>query len=990
MARIKVEKLSNYKWRIPKRAVPGMKVDGIFYASERLYRDIQNDNSLLQLANVATLPGIVKYSIAMPDIHWGYGFPIGGVAAVNPEIGGVITPGGIGFDINCLDGESRILHRDGYYLRIADMEPSWRKADIICHEFSENQRKHTQIVNYMKLRPEKPIYLLRTESGDEITATSDHPFWTPNGMVELGKLKPGDKVALLPFEGVPYEEPSNEVIVDEESIISTMNLLGKSETSKIQVLNHLRKLGILPIRYNSPQLPSLIRILGYLFGDGTIYFSRSGKGITWFWGEPEDLEEIREDIEAIGFTPSRIYDRVRDHRIKTLYGVREFERLEHSFKVVSSSFAALLVSLGAPVGAKASQDYRVPEWLKEAPLWQKRLFLAAHFGAELNKPKTLTGHGYNFYMPMLSLNKHQGHIESGVEFLSDIADLLLNFDVHCTKISKRLEYINDDSVRSYRLRLILSGQTEDLINLWGKIGFEYNRKRRFLANVAVQYLKRKRKLLELRAGTAKEAERMFLEGVSAREILDRLEGDFIDKRFLERSIYKERATDPRVPKDFPTFKEYLEEATAGLGESGMVWERITSIEPIPFDDYVYDFTVAHEDHNFVANGFVVSNCGVRLLRTNLTYGDVKGRIRDLVNALFERIPTGVGSTGSIRLSEAEMRNVLKRGARWATDNGYGKPEDLLYTEENGCLEFADPSAPSRRAYQRGRNQLGTLGSGNHFLEVQIVEKVYDARAAKVLGLEEGMITVMIHTGSRGFGHQVCDDTIKAWARVPQKYGISIPDRQLVCAPVNSPEGQRYLAAMACAANYAWANRQCLMHWTRQVFQRFFGMSDSELGMDLVYDVAHNIAKIEEHEVDGKRITLCIHRKGATRAFPPGHPDVPEKYRSIGQPVIIPGDMGTHSYVLLGTKLAMEEAFGTTCHGAGRVLSRRQAIRTARGRNIQKELEDQDIYVRSAGRETLAEEMPEAYKDVDEVVNTAHGAGISKRVARMRPLGVIKG
>jgi len=384
------------------------------------------------------------------------------------------------------------------------------------------------------------------------------------------------------------------------------------------------------------------------------------------------------------------------------------------------------------------------------------------------------------------------------------------------------------------------------------------------------------------------------------------------------------------------------------------------------------------------------NCGVRLLRTNLTFNDVRDRIRDLVNALFERIPTGVGSTGSIRLSEAEMRNVLKKGARWAIDNGYGRPEDLLYTEENGCLEFADPSAPSRRAYQRGRNQLGTLGSGNHFLEVQLVEKIYDRHAAEVLGLEEGMITVMIHTGSRGFGHQVCDDTIKAWSRVPQKYGISIPDRQLVCAPVNSPEGQRYLAAMACAANYAWANRQCLMHWTRQVFQRFFGMSDSQLGMDLVYDVAHNIAKIEEHEVNGKKITLCVHRKGATRAFPPGHPDVPERYRSIGQPVIIPGDMGTHSYVLVGTELAMEEAFGTTCHGAGRVLSRRQAIRTARGRNIQRELEEQDIYVRSAGRETLAEEMPEAYKDVDEVVSTAHGAGISKRVARMRPLGVIKG
>lgn len=384
------------------------------------------------------------------------------------------------------------------------------------------------------------------------------------------------------------------------------------------------------------------------------------------------------------------------------------------------------------------------------------------------------------------------------------------------------------------------------------------------------------------------------------------------------------------------------------------------------------------------------NCGVRLLRTNLRYEDVKGRMRDLVNALFESIPTGVGSTGAIRLSDAEMRRVLKEGARWAVEQGYGTQQDLEHTEAKGCLEFADPSAPSRRAYERGRGQLGTLGSGNHFLEVQVVEKVYDAKAAQVMGIEEGMITVMIHTGSRGFGHQVCDDTVKAWRNVPQKYGISIPDRQLVCAPINSPEGRRYLAAMACAANFAWANRQCITHWTRQVFKRFFGMSDSELGMELVYDVAHNIAKIEEHEVDGRKITVCVHRKGATRAFPAGHPEIPEKYKSIGQPVIIPGDMGTHSYVLVGTEQAMKETFGTTCHGAGRMLSRHQAIRTARGRDIQKELERQGIYVRAEGRETLAEEMPEAYKDVDEVVKVTHEAGISKRVARMRPLGVIKG
>jgi tRNA-splicing ligase RtcB len=286
--------------------------------------------------------------------------------------------------------------------------------------------------------------------------------------------------------------------------------------------------------------------------------------------------------------------------------------------------------------------------------------------------------------------------------------------------------------------------------------------------------------------------------------------------------------------------------------------------------------------------------------------------------------------------------------------------------------------------------LGTLGSGNHFLEIQRVDKIFDPQAAQVLGLEEDQITVMIHSGSRGLGHQVCGDYLRAWSNIMQKYGFQLPDRQLVCAPVNSKEGQQYMSAMACAANYAWANRQCLMHWTREVLQSFLGMSASELGLELIYDVAHNIAKLEDHTMDGTKRKLCIHRKGATRAFPPDHPEIPAKYSSIGQPVIIPGDMGTASYVLVGTQQAMEETFGSTCHGAGRVMSRKAAIRATKGRPLQRELEDQGIFVRARGRETLGEEAPEAYKDVDEVVKAAHGAGISRRVARMRPLGVMKG
>jgi tRNA-splicing ligase RtcB len=384
------------------------------------------------------------------------------------------------------------------------------------------------------------------------------------------------------------------------------------------------------------------------------------------------------------------------------------------------------------------------------------------------------------------------------------------------------------------------------------------------------------------------------------------------------------------------------------------------------------------------------NCGVRLLRTNLTLKDIEKKIELLVNALFQSIPCGVGSKGIINLNPQQEREVLIKGAIWAVKNGYGEKKDLSHTEEGGCLEGANPDFVSERAKERGRRQLGTLGSGNHFLEIQIVEEVYDERVARAFGLEKGMITVMIHSGSRGLGYQVCEDYVKFMGKAVSKYRISLPDRQLVCAPFTSDEGKRYFGAMAAAANYAWANRQCIMHWTREAFERTLGISSQDLGMNLVYDVAHNIAKIEEHEVDEKKKRLCVHRKGATRAFPAKRKELPEDYYDVGQPVIVPGDMGTTSFVLVGTEQGMKETFGTACHGAGRVLSRKAAMKQAKGRALEKELEKRGIKVRSAGYETLAEEMPEAYKDVEEVVRVLHEAGISRKVVKMRPLGVIKG
>ncbi|MFH1441500.1 MAG: RtcB family protein [Candidatus Omnitrophota bacterium] len=384
------------------------------------------------------------------------------------------------------------------------------------------------------------------------------------------------------------------------------------------------------------------------------------------------------------------------------------------------------------------------------------------------------------------------------------------------------------------------------------------------------------------------------------------------------------------------------------------------------------------------------NCGIRLMRTNFQYEDIKDRTKDLVNTLFSYVPSGVGSKGDIKVSAKEERRLLVEGAKWAVKQGFGTEEDLECTEENGAIEGADPDAVSDRAYERGKAQSGTLGSGNHFVEVQVIDQLYDADLCDAFGLDLGQVMVMIHSGSRGFGYQICDEYARGMIRCLQKYNINVPDRQLACAPVNSPEAKQYLGAMRCAANYAWANRQCLMHLTRESFEKVFSMSWQKMGMSLIYDVAHNIAKIEKYTIDGKEKKLCVHRKGATRAFGPGNPALPERYQKTGQPVIIPGDMGRNSYLLAGTKKAEEETFGSTCHGAGRVKSRSAATRSVDYGELMKQLESKGIFVRASGKGTIVEEAPEAYKDVNDVVKVVHDAGISKRVCRMRPVGVIKG
>ena len=385
------------------------------------------------------------------------------------------------------------------------------------------------------------------------------------------------------------------------------------------------------------------------------------------------------------------------------------------------------------------------------------------------------------------------------------------------------------------------------------------------------------------------------------------------------------------------------------------------------------------------------NCGVRLAATALTVKDISNRIPTLIEELFRNIPTGVGASNAIKkLSHKELKSLLEKGVSWIIERGYGSAQDTEYIEENGSLDFADSSLISERAMERGLQQMGTLGSGNHFLEIDKVERIFAPEAAEVMGLFENQIVIQIHTGSRGFGYQVCDDYLKVMHSASPKYKIKLPDRQLAAAPIQSSEGQNYLAAMACAANYAWSNRQVIMSLAKNVLKRKLKISEDELDFRLIYDVSHNMAKKERHIIDGIKKTVCVHRKGATRAFPPDSAFIPQKYKNMGQPVLIPGDMGRYSFVCVGTEKALTETFGSSCHGAGRLLSRKKAIKVSKGRNIFKELSKKGIVVQVKGRATIAEEMPEAYKDVAAVVDIMHNSGITKKVARLKPLGVIKG
>ncbi len=966
-------KISDYIWEIPKEFRNDMHVPARIFASEEMLEELFKDKSLWQLVNMATLPGIYKYALAMPDIHEGYGF--------------------------CLIKGTKILTSFGYYLNIEDLEKE--KNSLFVFDQKKKKLVNSGITKFYQLKPYTEIYQIETEAGYILKATKDHPVLTKEGMKKIEFLKEGDEVAIYGVEGVPFEKPSSEIIVNEKDIYKTLqktNLSNIDYRFKI-IIEKLKNRNLIPLTYDHPKLPYLIKIMGFVFGDASMGFIGKKKdGVIHFVGSKEDLLKVKEDLEILGYKPSKIYKRPYNHALD----------------MNASSLVVLLMTLGTPIGRKVNQEYSLPPWLFKATLWQKRLFLASLFGCELRKPHRRLKRKFGFNSPVFPMNKNVKLVENGKKFLMDIAKLCQEFGVETTKINQRRIIKTKKGYQSIYLELVFSSKLESLINLWSKIGYEYNQERMFLASVASVYLKLKKKILEERERIIKIYVSQLLNSkLSYQRIANLLNGEYISKRFISDVCYKlsngYQNIVPRTPSNFIHWKKFFETKTKRLGKSGLVWNKITKIEKIDCQDFVYDLTVENENHNFIANSFLVSNCvggiaafdvkegiispggvgydigcGIRLLVSPFFYEEIKDKIPKLTEQIFKEVPSGVGRGGFWNLNRDEMNLVLSEGAKWIVEKlGYGTKDDLISTESEGKIEGADPHKVSKNAKDRGKDQLGTIGAGNHFVEIQRVAEVYDEEIAKKLSLEKNKVAVLIHCGSRGLGHQVATDYIRLALNYLDRKNIELVDRELAYFPFESPEGKDYLSAMKSAANFAFANRQLITYEVRKAFKKVFGQ---EIELKQVYDVAHNIAKVEEYE--GKK--LIVHRKGATRSFPPKHPEIHQKYQEIGQPTLIPGSMGTSSYVLVGQDLAMKLSFGSSPHGAGRMMSRTEAKKKIRGSELKKELEKRGISVAAGSMAGLAEEAPAAYKDVSQVVEVVHNIGIAKKVVRLVPIGVIKG
>jgi tRNA-splicing ligase RtcB len=951
-----LERVREYVWELPQE--DGMRVPGRVLASERLLEEIAGDRSLQQLKNTTHLPGIRSYALALPDAHQGYGFPVGGVAGIDAE-DGCISPGAIGYDINCLPGETDVRLQFGRRREIADLVDNFETEQAVV---AAEDGQMASAIRLLTQREGQTVHELETETGDTIEATADHPFLTPDGMVELGDLEPGDTVYVDPFRGIDDES------VEEFTLLTEADFA--DENPQIRRVLHERNL--LPLRSTDETFQHLLKLLGHHTGDGAF----TNTGLTSFYGDPEDLEAIGRDIERVGFTASPIYSRERSHEIDGT----TFETTEHSIRSSSRAFQLVMQKLGAPAGRKVESEFTTPWYFDRLADWQKRLYLSAYFGAEMNAPAAQ--YEMNLCCPKISQTRVATTADAGEQFMQDIAAFLDSLGIETNSL-ERFDTDSNSQHDTVRLRLGVKNNSENLVRFYSTIGYTYNREKQRLAAKAVQYLKSKEQAIQKRVQIAAEAKTLADGGTSPQEIKSQFD---INGRFIERSIWGRRDGRPRLPGDFPGFDEYREQVS--VAENLTVETTVSEIQE-GGETTVYDIGVEHEAHNFLANGFVVSNCGVRMLKTNLSYEQVQGHEEQLVDALFANVPTGLGGGGVIE--GAPVEEILERGVEWAVDEGHGIESDLAHCEDEGVRRDADPGAVSKKAKDRGRNQVGSLGSGNHFLEVQRVTDIYREDVADAFGLEPDQIVVLIHCGSRGLGHQVCTDYLRDIEQTHQGLLNQLPDKELAAAPAGSQLAEAYYGAMCAAINFAWVNRQLIMHQTRCVFEQVFDRPWRDMGMELLYDVAHNIGKRELHDVDGAERELYVHRKGATRAFPAGRPELPPAYSDVGQPIIIPGSMGAGSYILRGGENSLSETFGSTAHGAGRLMSRTQAKQEYWGEDVVDDLREQDqIHIRAESGATVAEEAPGVYKSVDEVVRVSDALGIGDRVARTYPVCNIKG
>ncbi len=978
-----IRKIDDVRYRIEKGAQPGMNTGVTLYASETLLEKIKRDHTLQQSMNATTLPDIAGNVLLMPDAHEGYGVAIGTVFASNAETG-LISPGAIGFDINCLHPEARVLDCNGICHRIGDLKEA--TADLLSYDKESGETISASPLLFLEKENYGKIIEVKSEYGARILVTGDHPLLTTSGMKQARHLTTEDSVVYNGFEGVEYVKPIEKTLLDKERLLEILHHFGVGESGRAieQIMLLLDKLGLVEISSRHRKLPILIKLLGFVLGGGTAPNIKKGTRRTVFYGKEEDMLEIKHDVEALGFK-CVIRHRKRHHKLKGQHRVCESDSDVYSATVSSTAFTAILVGLGAPVGNKVSITYGVPAWIMTSEDWQKRLFLASYFGAELSAPRTTNNH--KFVEPYFRFGKLSTIREDGRRFLLNIKELLSAFGIETSDPHLSEDYgYQTKKGEGISFGVRISANSENLRNLFGKIGFIYNKEKERLARLANSYLCYLENIGSEGDLVKFRATGLHSDGMRTRAIVQMLSTERVGGSFIEHTVWGRDGSSKA--QDALTFDEFVAESE--VASSGLVYNRIISIKEIDYSGPVYDLTMDDKNHNFLANGLVVSNCGVRLIKTNLSDKEVRSKITQLSDALFKNVPGGVGSRLNIGLTPKDLERIAEEGVEFIIRKGFGLEEDIEHTEELGHMVGGDFSKISQMAKSRGLTELGTLGAGNHFLEVQKVEKLFDQKVAKAYGLYEGQIVVMVHTGSRGFGHQTCSDYLRAFEEYRVRKSINIVDKELCYAKIGDKEATDYLHAMRCAVNFAFANRQIITNSIRRSFEDTFGRSSDSMGMELLYDVSHNIAKLEEHEVDGKRMKLYVHRKGATRAFPKGRPEIPEKFRNIGQPVLIPGSMGTASYVLYGKEGSMKETFGSACHGAGRVMSRHQALRDIPASRTFDSLKSKNVEIRIRTRKLVSEEAEWTYKDVDEVVRVVEQAGIAGAVSRNIPVAVIKG